>query len=267
MKGKFLFGILGMILFDAIGVPLGGLLGFLAGSWAGHHLFDMPREKMESEKTFDAHKKRQGRFLYHVFSLCAKIAKSDGAITKSEISLMENLMRNHFHMSDRGRSEAIGVWKRAKDSQISFDEYARDFYSDFGRERHQIMNMMDLLFATAAADGSLHPGEEELLLRAAGIFHIGRMQYERIKSRYFHTQSTQYRRQASWSPLDPHYTILGASPSDSVDEIKRKYRALAIKWHPDKMAAAGASQEAQRHAKEKFQQINEAYEKVLEARR
>jgi DnaJ like chaperone protein len=127
------------------------------------------------------------------------------------------------------------------------------------------MNMMDLLFATAAADGSLHPREEELLLRAAGIFHIGRMQYERIKARYFHTQSTQYHRQASWSPLDPHYAILGASPSDSVDEIKRKYRLLAVKWHPDKMAAA--SQEAQRHAKEKFQQINEAYEKVLDARR
>ena len=267
MKGKLLFGILGLILFDAMGVPLGGLLGFLAGSWAGHHLFDMPRERMESERTFNAHKKRQGRFLYHVFSLCAKIAKSDGAISKSEISLMENLMRNHFHMSDRGRTEAIGVWKRAKDSQTSFDEYARDFYSDFGRERHQIMNMMDLLFATAAADGNLHPREEELLLRAAGIFHIGRMQYERIKGRYFHAQSTRYTRQTSWSPLDPHYAILGASPSDSLDEIKKKYRALAIKWHPDKMAAAGATPEVQRHAKEKFQQINEAYEKVLESRK
>jgi hypothetical protein len=61
-----------MILFDAIGVPLGGLLGFLAGSWAGHHLFDMPREKWNQKKPL-MHKKRQGRFLYHVFSLCAKI--------------------------------------------------------------------------------------------------------------------------------------------------------------------------------------------------
>ncbi|MEO0008877.1 MAG: hypothetical protein RJA20_3073 [Bacteroidota bacterium] len=267
MKGKLLFGILGMVLFDVIGVPLGGLLGFLAGSWAGHHLFDIPKEKVESEKTFNTHKKRQGQFLYYVFSLCAKIAKSDGAITKSEISLMENLMRNQFHMSDRGRAEAIEVWKRAKDSQVSFDQYARDFYGDFGRERHQIMNMMDLLFATAAADGALHPREEELLLRAAGIFHIGRMHYERIKNRYFHAQSAQYNQQAAWSSLDPHYAILGASPSDSVDEIKRKYRALAVKWHPDKIAAAGASSELQRHAKEKFQKINEAYEKVLEARK
>jgi DnaJ like chaperone protein len=159
------------------------------------------------------------------------------------------------------------VWKRAKDSQISFDEYARDFYSDFGRERHQIMNMMDLLFATAASRRKPAPRGGRTVAQSRRYFSYRkdavRTYQEQVFSHTVHAVSPQ----ASWSPLDPHYTILGASPSDSLDEIKRKYRVLAVKWHPDKMAAAGASQEAQRHAKEKFQQINEAYEKVLEARR
>jgi DnaJ like chaperone protein len=67
--------------------------------------------------------------------------------------------------------------------------------------------------------------------------------------------------------MDPHYTILGAETTDSLDTIKKKYRALAMQWHPDKMAAKGASSEALRHAKEKFQQINEAYERITEARK
>lgn len=40
-----------------------------------------------------------------------------------------------------------------------------------------------------------------------------------------------------------------------------------MKWHPDKIAANGASPEVARHAKEKFQQINEAYEKIVDARK
>jgi DnaJ like chaperone protein len=61
--------------------------------------------------------------------------------------------------------------------------------------------------------------------------------------------------------------MLGASPKDSLEEVKRKFRQLAMEWHPDKMLAKGASSEAMRHAKEKFQKINEAYERILEARK
>jgi DnaJ like chaperone protein len=267
LKGKLLFGIAGMVVFDLLNVPFGGLLGFFVGSLAGHFLFDLPREKNESEGAFRAYQKRRGEFLFHVFRLCAKMAKSDGAVSKAEVDLMENLMRNHFRLNDGARGEAIRVWKQSKDSPHSFDQYAKAFYSDFNRERHQVMNMMDLLFATAAADGSLHPREEELLLRAAGIFHIGRMQYDRIKSRYYQTRQQRQQQQGRWTPLDPHYALLGASPADSLDLIKKKYRALAMQWHPDKMLANGASNEALKHAKEKFQQINEAYEKITEARK
>ncbi len=112
-------------------------------------------------------------------------------------------------------------------------------------------------------DGSALPFVE--LLRAAGLFHISRLQYDRVKFRYY--QAPPNREQPRWSPLDPYYTILGSSPADSLDVVKQKFRKLAMQWHPDKLLAKGASPEAMRHAKEKFQQINEAYEKILEARK
>ena len=128
------------------------------------------------------------------------------------------------------------------------------FYDGFGRDRHHVLNMLDLLFATAASDGGLHPREEEILLRAAGIFQVGRMQYERGTKPGFTiaVPATYQAATARWNPLDPHYAILGAETTDSLDVIKKKYRALAMQWHPDKMAAKGVSTEAIRHAKEKI---------------
>ncbi|MBK8426046.1 MAG: TerB family tellurite resistance protein [Lewinellaceae bacterium] len=117
----------------------------------------------------------------------------------------------------------------------TFEQFARDFYNDFGRERHHVLNMMDLLFSMASCDGGLHPREEALLLRAAGVFHISRMQYDRIKSRYYRTQSTTQKQR--WAPLDPHYAVLGAQPADSLDLIKKNTApwpcsGILIKWLP-----------------------------------
>ncbi len=264
LKGKLLAGIVGLFIGDLMGLPFGGLTGFLLGSMLGHYFFDRPRELAASEGAFKAYRKRQGEFVYYVFALCAKIAKADGPVSRAEVGHMERLMRNQFRLSDKGREHAIHIWNEAKNSSEPFEYYARNFYGDFARERHQVLNMMDLLFATAAVDGSLHPREEELLLRAAGLFHVGRLQFDRIKSRYFNLPPQQ---QMRWTPLDPYYAILGAEPHESLDVIKQKFRNLAKQWHPDKVLARGASTEAMRHAKEKFQQINDAYERILDARK
>lgn len=258
-------GFLGLILLDLLGIPLGGLFGFVLGSLIGHFLFDRPKQHA-AEDEFRAYQRRQGEFLFHVVSMCAKLAKADRPINRQEVNHMENLMRQTFRLNDRGRQQSIKVWREAKDADKPLDYYARNFYRDFGRERHQVLNMMDLLFSMAAADGGLHPREEEFLLRAAGIFHISRLQYERVKGRYYQNASSSSARAARWSPLDPYYAILGADPQDSRDRIREKFRKLVMQWHPDRVAARGASTEAQRHAKEKFQQINDAYEKIMEAR-
>ena len=52
-----------------------------------------------------------------------------------------------------------------------------------------------------------------------------------------------------------YYEILGVSRDASIDEIKKAYRKLAIKWHPDRH---GDSDRAA--AEEKFKRINEAKE-------
>ncbi len=262
-KGKILGGIVGIFVGDLLGLPLGGLAGFVAGSLLGHLMVDAPQSGQTEDGAYKAYKRRQGMFLYHLFSLGARIARADAPINRLEINHMEQLMRQQFKLSPEGRKHAIGVWNKARSAPESYEAMAQAFYMEFKRERHHVMNMLDFLFSLAAADGNLHPEEDKMLLRTAGLFHIGRMQYERIKGRYYQPPPSERSR---WTPLDPHYAILGAEPHDSLTTIKAKFRKLAMQWHPDKVAARSASMEVIRHAQEKFQQINEAYERIMEAR-
>ena len=121
LKGKIICGLAGIFLFDLMGIPFGGLIGFIVGSLAGHYFFDRPKENATADAEFKAYQRKQGEFLYHVFALCAKIAKADGAVNRQEIAHMEYLMRNQFRMNDRGRNQAIKIWKQAKDSIDPFD--------------------------------------------------------------------------------------------------------------------------------------------------
>ena len=61
-----------------------------------------------------------------------------------------------------------------------------------------------------------------------------------------------------------YYEVLGVNKGASESEIKSAYRKMAKKYHPDKVASLG--EQAQQAAKEKFQEINNAYEKIKKER-
>ena len=60
------------------------------------------------------------------------------------------------------------------------------------------------------------------------------------------------------------YEVLGISPNATDDEVKKAYRRMAMKYHPDKVANAG--EEIRQQATDKFRAINEAYEHIKQQR-
>ncbi|MFN4080402.1 MAG: DnaJ domain-containing protein [Saprospiraceae bacterium] len=264
-NGKLFGAIFGVLLGVLLRSPGMVAVGFFLFSMLGHWLYDLPMAQRRFNSDAARHNKRRGEFLYFLFAMGAKIAKADGKVSEKEVQYMETLMRSQLRLTDRLRKEAIQIWSESKTSPQPFEKLALAFFNAFSSERPKILDMMDILFAIAASNGNrhIHPAQEVLLKQASGIFRIHRLQYERIKERHFYTPRQKL---ASWNALDPHYAILGAQPHESMSAIRKKFKALALEWHPDTKAAKGASSEALRHATAKFQQINEAYEAISKAR-
>ncbi len=64
--------------------------------------------------------------------------------------------------------------------------------------------------------------------------------------------------------INSFYTILEVEPTATNEEIKKAYRSMAIKHHPDKVGYLG--EDLRKNAEQKFQKINEAYEKIKKER-
>ena len=58
--------------------------------------------------------------------------------------------------------------------------------------------------------------------------------------------------------------MLGLDSSATDEEVKKAYRRLAMKYHPDKVENMG--EEVKKSAEAQFRKINEAYEQIKTAR-
>jgi len=230
---------------------LGGPLGALAGVALGA-LYDSGTSG--SRNRLNSGEEDHLAFFLAAFSMLAKLAKADGVVSREEIAVVSRFMKENLGLDPEGQKLAIRIFNQAKNSPDQFEDYAAQFYSLFHNRREIIVTMFDILVAVASADGVIHPNEERMLNSAARIFHINSGQYGNI-------------RQSRQGGIDKYYAILGCSRSDTDETIKKKYRQLARKFHPDKIIAQGLPEEFITFAKTKFQEIQQAYEKVKAERK
>ncbi|MCF6185144.1 MAG: DnaJ domain-containing protein [Bacteroidales bacterium] len=133
------------------------------------------------------------------------------------------------------------------------------------------------LFNLASYDGVLNKKEDNFILNISKLLNIPKQTYEAVKKLYIkkglideeelkRKQAYQKSVKNSSSFLFPYeaYRIMGVSPSVTKSQLKRAYRNLAKKHHPDKFA--GESKEVLKNAEEKFQEIKEAYDTIKKSK-
>jgi DnaJ like chaperone protein len=160
-------------------------------------------------------------------------------------------MRENLRLNPQARDLAIRIFNTAKESDQQFEDYARQFYAEFGSSKQVLASIIDLLLLVGYADGELGREEEAMILQAVNIFQL-QDQYQQLKGRF------------SGVPEDVnrYYAILGAKRGDSVAAIKKKYRKLAMEYHPDRMASQGMAPELIATAEDKFKEIQHAMDVV-----
>lgn len=238
-------GWFGKIAGAVIGNIIAGPIGAAAGAYIGHKYVDSRGEQLSGREQI------QANYFVALFSMLGKMAKADGVVTADEIKVVDNLITNTLRFSPDRRTFAIKVFNEAKDSTYSFEDFARNFYQMNMRQPDMLLSMLNTLFEVAKADGQLHPGEERLLQSAQRIFSISDQQYEYLLTRHFPKQNA-----------DKHYAVLNCTSQDSDSVIKSSYRKLVQEFHPDKVASQGMPEEFTAYAKDKFQEIQDAYDYI-----
>ena len=229
----------------------GGLLGFvvlgpigaLVGSVIGSNLSS--RSKRKRPNNFD----KQVAFFAALFACLAKIAKADGRVDESEIKKIEEIISIKLNLNKEHRKFAINIFQKAKDDNVSFESYASNIYQILSSSQNSLLVFYEILFELALADGILHPKEDELLKKIPRIFRFDKNVYKSLYEKYV-DQNRNY------------YEVLGLSENSSFSEIKKAYLKKRKEFHPDTLIGKGLPEEFIGKAKEKFIEIQEAYEAV-----
>lgn len=245
-------GWFGKLTFGSMGMFLGGPLGAIAGAALGHHLIDKKETQMSQSGSPKKLDQTQAAYFVSIFSILGKLAKADGVVTRDEISVVNEFI-SHMSMPEQEKQFARQVFNEAKVSPYSIDDFALQFYQMNRQQPTVLFSFLDVLFRLAAADGTLHHAEEAALNRIKAIFHVNDQQFNNLKAVYF-KDNGQY------------YKVLNCTPQCSNEEIKANYKKLVKDFHPDKIISKGLPEEFIQFATSRFQEIQDAYEKVRQER-
>ena len=117
----------------------------------------------------------------------------------------------------------------------------------------QRLQLVNFLVMIAQADGNVVQAEIQALRDVAANLGISAADVESMLNL-----------RSSKDDLEAAYKVLGISPSATDDEVKAAYRQMALKHHPDKVATLG--EDVRKAAEKKFQEINDAKDKIYKAR-
>lgn len=190
-----------------------------------------------------------------LFTLLGRLAKADGRVCEREIALSEQLMRR-LVLDAAARRQAIQAFHDGKDP-------AHDLTPVFvvlRQLRPQAPLFLDVLVEMVLADGRVDPAERQLLGKCAWMLGVREAAVDRLLE-----QRIRRNGPTTAAPDDP-YQVLGVDRGAGDAEIRRAFRTLISRHHPDKLAARGAAPEVVRLAQERSQQIIAAYERIKSLR-
>lgn len=233
--GKWIAGGLGWAFFG----PIGGILGFALGS-----LF----ENASVQTATGSRRTTTGAFAMSLLVLVAAVMKADGRVLRSELDYVKKFFVQNFGLESSG--EAIAMLRDLLNQQIPVHDVCTQIKHNLDYSSR--LQLLHFLFGIANADGQVHASELRIIEMIAGYIGLSSKDIDSIK--YMFIQRT-----------DSAYKILEVDKNATDEEVKKAYRRMANKFHPDKVSHLG--EDFQKAANEKFQKVNEAYEKIKRERK
>ena len=281
---------LGAVIGGTIGLFLGGPLGAIAGAAFGGFIsggaqrisFGQDNEDFQDRgdrfsswygQRMNRNQHHQMTFFVGAFSMLAKIAAADGRVSEKERRKVEEFMDRDLNLDASTKQSAFRIFDTAVNSSETFYQFANQFYREFRFQPQLLELMIDIMLRVAIEDNGISSEEETLIIDGVHIFRLDDALYSRLKAKYTGSgySGSESRYGASGGSAGGYgtgaaYSVLGCSPSDSNDKLKKAYRKLVNEYHPDKVSSKGLPEEFQKVAKQKFIEIQNAWDQIKKER-
>jgi DnaJ like chaperone protein len=251
----------GKVVGGTFGFMLGGPLGALMGASLGNY-FDggAAGGRRGPSLGLGDTERVQSVFFSTTFALMGYIAKADGEVSKAEIALTEQVIQQ-MKLGAVQRKVAIKLFNEGKKDGFPVHEVLAQFKHECYRRRSLIQKFLEIVTATAFADGCMHANEQRILEGIASDLGYSKARYAQLLSR-LSGQAHFASDESIEDRLSAAYGLLAISPGASAGELKKAYRRQMNQHHPDKLVAKGLPEEMIDLATKKAQDIKAAYELI-----
>ena len=247
----------------AFGGPIGALVGFAFGYMMEDKSFKQPNQARQAgsdqyrqqarsdyRQQYQQYRHRTtgNDFASALLVLSAAVMKADGKLMKSELDFIRQFFTQNF--GPAVAAEQIGILKELLKKDIPGREVCEQIR--YFMEHPMRLQMLHYLFGIARADGNVDKSEVDMIRTISDALGISPKDYDSIRAMFYKDATSAYK-------------ILEISSDATDGEVKRAYRRMANKYHPDKVSTLGDSHV--KAAKEKFVKVQEAYETIKKERK
>lgn len=236
---KWLWGGFGWVL----GGPIGGILGYALGTMSEGA--DSTGYGYQSGRQMP--NTQAGDFIVSLLVLLAAVLKADKSLLKSELNYVKAFLGKQFSVQQV--QEFMDLFKDILDQDYPLRDVCRQIQRSMDHPSR--LELIHVLFGLSKADGHIHPAEIEIINRIANYLNVNAKDFASIEAMFI-------------GDVNGAYTILEISPDASDTEVKKAYRKMATKYHPDKVGHLG--DELKNLAEEKFKSVNDAYQTIKKQR-
>ncbi len=239
MKLKWITGGLGWMFAG----PMGALLGYALGS-----LFSKADEQEKFQRHYQNMSQPAAQFEISLLILAAYVIKADGKVDQRELDYVRAQFKQMF--GARRADESFKVFKHIINSkEVSLRQICLQI--DKHVSHAQRLQLIHFLYGISKADGHIDAKEVEIIEKIGAYMYINARDLDSIKAMFYKEPKQNYK-------------ILELDPKASDAEVKKAYRKMAMKYHPDKLSDLSESQ--QKMGQEKFLKVQEAYEAIKNER-
>ena len=236
---KWLWGGLAWAMFG----PIGGIMGYALGS--------MSENNSSFSNNYQGFKQgastRAGDFGSALLILFAAVMKADHELKKSELEYVKQFFIRQFGQSYA--QDRIRLFREIIKQDYPLKDVCLQIKANMDHPSR--LQMIHILFGLSQSDGDVHPLEIKVIHTIGIYMGISEKDFESIQAMFYNDTSAAYK-------------ILEITPNATNTEVKKAYRKMATKFHPDKVHHLGV--EFQKMAEEKFKTLNDAYSQVKKER-